>query len=254
MTLWLACGPDPGADPGGPTSSTDTSPPEPWATAQDSAIPSADTALPPPSNWADVVVDAPATDALPFGDPALAVNGARGAGALAGGSDVFSLDADGDGAHLTVSWSGRRLVDGPGVDLVVFENAFDVAPGVRFMDPAVVEVSADGQAFVAFPVAYGAADPAAWSADPTHWEGFAGRSPVLLHVESNAVDPFDAALAGGDGFDLADLPVTLADVVAVRITSATAVVDPATGAPYPHDPVANGADVDAVYGRTLVWD
>jgi hypothetical protein len=186
------------------------------------------------------------------------VNGARGSGALAGGTDVFSLDATGPGASIVVAWSGRRLVDGPGVDLVVFENPFDTAPGARFMDPCVVEVSADGVLFEAFPWSYEAADPAVWSADPADWVGFAGLTPVLLHEGDNRVDPFDAVLAGGDGFDLADLPADsaarAAGAAAVRVTSATAFVDPRTGAALPHDPVANGADLDAVYGRTLVWE
>ncbi len=265
MMWWLACvaptehseSPDPQPEP------TESSPTP--SDSSDSADPATgETGTPPPadplSTWADEVVSAPGQSDAPFGDPALAVNGARGAGSFAGGVDVYALGANDDDATLVVRWSGRRLVDGPGTDLVVFENAFDVAPGVRFMDPAVVEVSADGTHFVAFAHSYEAAEASEWSADPSVWVGFAGVTPVLLHESDLVVDPFDPIVAGGDGFDLADLdPVAAAEVLAlgvlsVRITSALAAVNPETGQFYPHDPVANGSDIDAVYGRMLVWE
>lgn len=221
------------------------------------SAPPLDDSLPP---WADEVLEAPGHTGEGTRDAGRAVNGARGGGPRRGGLDVFSLGLErGVDDILVVGWSDRALVDGPGVDLVVFENPFDVSEGYRFLDPVVVEVSADGERFVAFPHAYLADDPSAWSGDAADWQGFAGLEPVLLHEEDNPVDPFDPEAAGGDGFDLADLPaddplteeILARGVRAVRLTSAAALDDPQTGLAWPRDPVSDGADIDAVYGRWL---
>lgn len=196
---------------------------------------------------ADVVLAAPAGE-----DGAGAVDGVRGGGERAGSTDTAALGLE-PGAALVLGWSGRRVVDGPGADLVVFENAFRYAGGV-FMDPVVVELSPDGEAWVPWPRAY--LGPAGeYVPDPAAWPGFAGLSPVGLHAERNAVDPFSAA-AGGDRFDLAALPddgalgqLKRAGFVAVRLSSAAAHVEPATGAPYPRDPVSDGADIDGIAAR-----
>ena len=194
--------------------------------------------------WADEVIEAAS-------DASLAVNGAFGLGRHQGGADVYSLTLDPEDA-LIVGFSGAVLRDGPGVDLAVFENPFDVGDRVdqRFMDLVVVSVSADGVDFVTFPHEYTHDDPSTWSADPADWHGFAGKTPVLLNEDTNPVDPFDPALSGGDGFDFADLPagdpvtedVLAGGAVAVKLQSA---------ADFPTDPISNGADIDAVYGRYL---
>ncbi|MGM0577534.1 MAG: LIC_13355 family lipoprotein, partial [Myxococcota bacterium] len=186
-------------------------------------------------------------------------NGVRGGGATAGGRDVYSLGRDEDDGVLVLRWAGARVTDGPGADLVVFENAFEYGGDERFMDPVVVEVSRDGAAWVAFPHDYVAADETAYVPEPGAWRGFAGIEPVLLHEEDNPVDPFDRAAAGGDPFDLADLPaddpeaeaIRTEGFVYVRLVAATARTNPDTGAPFPHDPVADGPDVDGVYARHL---
>ncbi len=266
MMFWLACAE--------PTTDTDAS-----ATVQDvqtSTFPGTSPSTPPPAPTtiptdpagdplpaaADQVESAPGADDLPFGDPTYAINGVRGGGTSAGGIDVYALDAQGEGAALIVRWTDRRLLDGPGVDLVVFENAFEVSPGHHFMDPTLVSVSIDGVTWIDFPADRIDENRAEPSDDPTHWVGFAGLTPVQLHAEANAVDPFDADAAGGDGFDLGTLDPSDPDVAellehgvaAVRLRSASAVDDPATGAPWPTDPVANGADIDGVWGRVLVWE
>lgn len=216
-----------------------------------------DTASPGPPAWAREVVSAPGHTGFGTRDVARAVNGARGGGQHQGSLDVFSLGLEpGVDDELILGWEGRRVLDGPGPDLAVFENAFEVKGGGWYIDPVVVEVSADGETWVAFPHDYTADDPAAWHPDPALWSGFAGLTPVHLHEDEHPVDPFGDE-AGGDRFDLADLPgddgeaVRAAGVVAVRLTSAAARVDPDTGEPFPRDPVADGADIDAVYGRTF---
>ncbi len=207
---------------------------------------------------ADVVVSAPGAAGEGFGDPVRAINGVRGGGTDGGSLDVFSLlHEPPEEASLVLRWSDRVVLDGPGIDLVVFENAF-VSGGGVFMDPAVVEVSMDGQEWATLPHDYAADDETAWSADPDHWQGFAGRTPVLLHEEDNPLDPLDPELAGGDAFDLADLPEDdLGDAIRadgftfVRLTAAPAVTNPDTGEPFVHHPVSDGPDIDGVYAGLL---
>jgi hypothetical protein len=210
------------------------------------------------------IAEAPsASETSPFGDPIRAINGVRGGGPSQGSLDVFSLDLD-SGSHMVLGFEGRTVTDGPGIDFVVFENAFRSASGSsQFMDPIIVSVSRDGAHWVALPHDYVAPDETAYSRDPDHWIGFAGVSAVLLHAESNPVDPFDPIAAGGDAFDLADL----ADLAAsgdpeaeailedgflwIRLDAAGARTNPDTGAPYPREPVSNGPDIDGVYARWI---
>lgn len=194
---------------------------------------------------ADVVIDAPGADpSVRFGDPALAVNGAYGDGCCAGSLDVYAVDPARGRVHLTLGFSAGRVTDVPGPDLVVFENPFDVASGGRFMDPAVVEVSSDGLTFVAFPHAF-VGDPDVWSADPSDWEGFAGITPVSF-TEDDPTDPFDPS-AGGDRFDLADLPGPEGERARTDGVSHVRIVP--AGPDLPSDPVSDGPDIDGVYAR-----
>jgi hypothetical protein len=142
----------------------------------------------------------------------------------------------------------------------VFENAFLVGGGPEaFMDPAIVYVSRDGVAWVAFPHDYLAQDETAYSTLPEDWTGFAGITPVLLNDDTNPIDPFDAAAAGGDRFDL-DALTDGGEAAAIKaegfrylkLVSAPAEVNPDTGAPYVKDAISNGPDIDGVYGRYLV--
>lgn len=204
---------------------------------------------------ADTIVDAPGASSAPFRDPALATNGVRGAGGGAGSLDVYSIDY---GSHLVLGWSGRRVHDGPGADLVVFENPFAFGEASVFMDPAIVEVSVDGEDWIAFPHDYRAPDETAYSSRAADWPGFAGVTPVLLNADTRPVDPFDHAAAGGDAFDLATLPdeglgarVRAEGFAFVRIRPAPDRDNPDTGARYPRDPVANGPDIDGVIARYL---
>lgn len=213
---------------------------------------------------ADTVVAAPGATGMGFGDPARAINGVRGAGSSAGSLDVFSRGyLPGQNDHLTLAWSNGRLQNGPGADLAVFENPFLIAGGRgSFMDLLIVEVSIDGVEFRALAHDYTAANPAVYQNNPALWSGFAGRTPVLFHADTNPVDPFDAAAAGGDPFDLDTVVGTDALAAAiradgvrfVRLVCAPARVNPDTGANYVRDGASNGADIDGVYGRYLVDD
>ncbi len=203
-----------------------------------------------PVPWADRVVSAPGADpAANFGDPELAVNGSRGAGCCQGGMDVYALDPS-LGRHELVLEFAEPVFDGPGDDLVVMENPFDITGGGRFMDPTIVEVSVDGDTFIPFPHAYLAPDPSAYSDDPQHWVGFAGIEPVLWNEDDSSAS-FENI--GGDRFDLSSLVEPVPDGLSakgirfVRLIPATTREDSATGRPFPNDPISNGPDIDAVY-------
>ena len=212
--------------------------------------------LEPSVHLADVVTAAPGATGSGVGDSNRAVNGVRGGGFGMGSADVFSLGyTDGVNNFITLSWSNGTLRNGPGADLAVFENGFRIQNGV-FMDLIIVEVSLDGVAFRELAHDYTATDPTMYSSDPQFWSGFAGRTPVILNVDTNPMDPFDPE-AGGDALDLDT--VVGRDAVAqeirttgaryVRLVTAPSRIDPHTGALYVHDAIANGADIDGVYGR-----
>lgn len=213
-----------------------------------------------PVRFADTVVAAPGATGSGFGDPMHAVNGVRGGGTDSGSLDVFSLGYDpGQNDFITLAWSNGRLQNGVGADLAVFENPFHTGGGT-FMDLVIVEVSIDGVEFRALAHDYTASDETVYQNDPQRWSGFAGRTPVFLHVETNVVDPFDTGAAGGDTFDLDD--VVGDDAVAqairadgvrfVRLVSAPARTNPDTGAAFVRETFSNGADIDGAYGRYVV--
>lgn len=239
--------------------SAPTSDPDQRPDASPSADATADsvTTIDPSVRLADVVTAAPGATGSGAGDPMRAVNGVHGAGTGNGSLDVFSLGyTDGTNNFITLSWSTGVLHNGPGADVAVFENPFLIANGA-FMDLVIVEVSLDGVEFRELAHDYTAADPTMYKADAQLWSGFAGRTPVKLDDDTNPVDPFDAVAAGGDAFDLDTLVGT--DAVAqeirakgaryVRLVAAPSRIDPHTGAPYVHDAIANGADIDGLYGR-----
>lgn len=133
--------------------------------------------------------------------------------------DVVSL---GQGGRIVLGFGERVIVDGPGVDFVVFENAF--WPGGQsaqvFAELAEVSVSEDGERFYAFECT-----PQSPS-EPGRWPGCAGWTPTCT---SAAADPADPSQLCGDGFDLAELPITRARFVAIRDLSVGAAVAPSAG-------------------------
>jgi hypothetical protein len=120
--------------------------------------------------------------------------------------DVVSLGFDG---RITLGFGTRAIVDGPGPDFVVFENPFVISAGGTFVEPGRVEVSIDGEDWIAFPCS---------SEDP--FTGCAGLTPTAaFDVDA----PLDPALSGGDAFDLSDLG--LAAVQLVRIVDQSNTTD-----------------------------
>jgi len=146
----------------------------------------------------------------------------HGTGTMRGDTDdVLSL---GRGGGIVLEL-GVEVVDGPGTDLRVFENAFYAggATSAPFAEPGIVSVSEDGASWTDFPCA---------SAAP--WTGCAGVAPVLSSPE-NGIDPRSDA-AGGDAFDLATIGVARARYVRI--------VDSGHGPS--GDAPTDGFDLDAV--------
>lgn len=210
------------------------------------------------------VADAPGDLGGGFHNANNAVNGVRGGGPGKGSTDTFSLGySDGVDNYIIIRWHGLRVLNGPGTDIAVFENPFSIGEdNLRFMDHVVLYFSQDGHVWVPFPHNYLAADETLYSADPDHWQGFAGITPVLLNEDSNQVDPFDPSLAGGDHFDLDDLPDHDPDALSIKeggfsylkLVSAPSTANPDTGEPFVRDLASDGADIDGVYARYLVPD
>ena len=119
--------------------------------------------------------------------PAVVLGPPQGGGAAAGSLDVVSL---GQGGTIVVALDKHPLIDGPGADLLVFENAFS-----GFTETGRVAVSSDGKLWHTWPC----------GADhPPSYPGCAGVASVFS-APGNGIAPTQAAIAGGDAFDLKDL-------------------------------------------------
>jgi hypothetical protein len=177
--------------------------------------------------------------------PGIVTGSPVGSGLFAGSTDVVSL---GLGGSITVEFVDNAVVDGPGVDLSVFENAFlPLGAGLvtqpPFSEPGRVSVSQDGVAWHSFPC------DLLQGSGPYH-PGCAGVYPVLSnggdatpHASIPSSVPIEdlvgvnglllpvPAGSGGDSFDLADLGLAWARYV--RIEAATFVTGPPARAPPP---------------------
>lgn len=180
--------------------------------------------------FATEVVEAEFGEGQSFGRgamPGVVLGPPRGGGCCKGSLDVVSL---GNGGSVTVGFE-RTIVDGPGADFIVFENAFEFG-GQVYAELATVEVSADGIEWFAFPC----------TATAPPFGTCAGWNPVHL----DGVDgPPDPKSAGGDPFDLAD--VGLQSARFVRVTD-RADLTPADGGSFELDAVglvhATDCDLD----------
>jgi hypothetical protein len=151
----------------------------------------------------------------------------------AGSTSTVSL---GHGGSITLAFTDNVLVDGPGPDFIVFENAFfkgsvPASPASTcnvFAEPGRVEVSSDGVAWRLFPydasaLVHVGQDQTPCSALPL-LRGLAGLTPTFTGNWTIPDDPLvwdpngigGVSGAGGDAFDLAT--VGLAQARYVRIT------------------------------------
>ena len=151
-----------------------------------------------PSNrFASRVVEVKPGDCAGFGlaaMPDVVLGPPEGGGNTQGSLDVLSL---GVGGSIVLSFEANPIVDGPGVDFIVFENAFFLGgnPNKPFAELATVSVSDDGVTWSTFPCT-------AQPSDPAPYGSCAGWHPVLSS-SANGISPFDPEKAGGDPFDLA---------------------------------------------------
>jgi len=187
-----------------------------------------------------VVAYSPGTGGGIF-DPNNALGGPQGAGFQNGSLDVTTL---GVGGSLTLGFD-VTIADGPGVDFTVFENGFEFGGGV-FAEVAWVEVSTDGVHFARVPNRYaGPAGGLPGSFAPYGtYAGLPGGMPVLANVTTNAIDPFDPVVSGGDAIDLADLagdPLVVAGIVDLSAIHFVRLVD-----------IPDGAGLDS-FGN-VIWD
>jgi hypothetical protein len=139
--------------------------------------------------------------------PGIVLGPPHGSGIGAGSFDVVSLGARGE---IVLGFGDLGIVDGPGPDLIVFENAF--WPGgdasAVFYELAEVSVSEDGETWQTF-VCDTAGD------GHGNFPGCAGFTPTLAYDPVTLV-PLDPERSGGDVFDLADLGLAKARFVKLR--------------------------------------
>lgn len=134
--------------------------------------------------------------------PEIVLGEPLGGGCCAGSFDVVSL---GNGGSITLGFGQRRIINGAGVDFIVFENPFLIGgdPENVFVEFGQVEVSEDGSRWLAFPCNFATG------------AGCAGRSPTLANPDHPEINAFDPNEAGGDAFDLADVGLESAQFVRV---------------------------------------
>lgn len=188
-----------------------------------------------PLRFAADVVDREPGEGAGFGEDALpdvVLGPPKGGGDGAGSRDVYSL---GIGGSITLAFSSP-CPNGPGPDLIVFENPFRIGPASVFTEAGAVSVATDATdglddtAFATFPCA--PSEPAP--------NGCAGMTPVNAGPTNPDVSAQDPQAAGGDAFDfdaLEDPTFANEGVLYVRITDVAGIRG---------DDGASGFDLDAI--------
>ncbi len=151
-----------------------------------------DDATPTEDPFADVLVSFSPGEGGGFGQeqlPDIVLGPPEGAGENGGSTHVVSL---GLGGEIVMEFTDITAVDGPGADLLVFENAF-----VGWIETGYVAASADGVEWHEWPCDPDDADGG--------FPGCAGVSPVLANP-ANELDPTVVDEAGGDAAPVADGP------------------------------------------------
>ena len=137
---------------------------------------------------------------------------------------ILSIGLDGE---ITVGFKNYLIIDKPGPDFTVFENAFiNPVNDKIFAEPAIVSVSSDGINFISFPF------------DSLTLVGCAGITPTYGN-------PADYKNCGGDKFDLADIGMN--NITHIRIKDISRMILNNPEHPF-YDAVISGFDFDAVVG------
>ncbi|NOK06381.1 MULTISPECIES: cell surface protein [unclassified Myxococcus] len=166
-----------------------------------------DAGLPLEDPYADEVVLFQPGDFAGFGQdrfPDVVLGPPSGLGPDNGSLDVLSL---GRGGRIELRFTDIAVMDGPGVDLLVFENTFRFAGGsATYSERGIVSVSDDGVTWYDF--------PCATTDEAGGYPGCAGVATVQANP-ANGVSATDPAVAGGDGFDLATVGLERAQYVRI---------------------------------------
>lgn len=223
-----ACGDEPVTE--GPPSVLDAGSTDAGTDAGEPSTPDGgDGGVPVADPFADRVVSFTPGAGAGFGQgalPGVVLGPPKGGGAGSGSLDVLTL---GNGGEIVLELTDLGLVDGPGVDLLVFENPFGA-----FTETGVVAVSDDGTTWHEFPCA--ASDRAGG------FPGCAGVRPVYANPDTG-VSATDPAVAGGDAFDLATLGVSRARFVRIRDSGANGYGGTSGGFDLDALSVVNGVDL-----------
>ncbi len=142
--------------------------------------------------------------------------------------EVCSIGLNGT---IVLGLRNHVIVDLPGVDFTVFENAFIGPTDKVYAEPGEVSVSKDGIHWIRVPF------------DSMTLEGCAGRTPT------SGEDPFDPTISGGDSFDLSVLGID--SVRYVRIHDVTQIIKDNRTHPY-YDPTLSGFDLDVIVAHHAV--
>ncbi len=153
----------------------------------------------------------------------------EGGGSSQGSTDVVSLGRLGT---IVLGFAPNAIVDGPGPDFVVFENAFWIAGNSNnvYAEPGEVSVSEDGVTWSTYPCT---------SLKPPYG-ACSGVHPVLSSTGSG-ISPIDFPACGGEAYDLADLGLKHARFVRIHdIGWQVCPTDPSKKM------TTNGFDLDAI--------
>lgn len=191
----------------------------------------------PADPYADEVVEFLPGPGAGFGQdrfPSIVLGPPVGAGLDSGSLDVLSLGKSGS---ITLRFTDIAVTDGPGVDLLVFENPFLIAGGPRaFTERAKVSVSDDGVRWYEFPCA--PSDAA------NNYPGCAGVRPVTANPAAG-ISATDPAVAGGDGFDLATVGLSRARYVRIQDSGTNGSAGTSAGFDLDGVAVVNGVSLTA---------
>ncbi len=165
-----------------------------------------------------------------------AFNGVFGEGESASSLDVFVI---GDSEYAIFEWNNKKIINGNGDDLKIFENGFYIGGSNERMslDLGTVEVSKDGTTWHSFPVSY---TDVPYENSPIGKFGFIGTEPVYINFSEDVLINPALSSAGGDAFDLTDAGIEKGDYIKY-----VKVID--GGETYPDGQVeSNGIDIDGV--------
>ena len=217
-----------------------------------------------------------------FGDPTKATNKICGSGWNTGSTDVYSTENSSECESgeecIVLEWTGKKVTNETGIDFVVYENPFLTGsnPNSRFLEPVIVEVSADGSNWCGWNPSYSGGSSNTDLRNPGNYSDLAAITPVeFKQSDSNTLTASDLFTevtdshgthlkGGGDGFDLnassfgntgSGCNTTLRDSIRssgfVYIRLTTAYSRNSSSFPMSSDSFDQKADIDGVVARNV---